>query len=77
MGRLREAAVKRLDVASALVDGDAPAVSPEVARRLAQQMIRAEMEELVRLRDEEGLSDAVMRTLLADLELRSGALRRT
>ena len=41
----------------------------------AQAMVRAEQEELLRLRDEEGLPDAIVRPLLRQLDLRYQALR--
>lgn len=33
-------------------------------------MVRAEQEELVRMRDEEGIPDAIIRPMLADLDAR-------
>ena len=44
-------------------------------REAAGAMVRAEQEELIRLRDEEGLPDAVVRPLLRDLDVRAQALR--
>lgn len=41
----------------------------------AQALVRAEQEELIRLRDEEGLPDAIVRPLLRQLDLRHQALR--
>jgi len=41
----------------------------------ARAMVRAEQEELLRLRDEEGLPDAIVRPLLRELDLRKQALR--
>lgn len=41
----------------------------------AREMVRAEQEELIRLRDEEGMPDAIVRPLLRDLDLRAQALR--
>jgi len=41
----------------------------------ARAMVRAEQEELVRLRDEEGLPDAIARPMLRELDLRAQALR--
>ncbi len=38
-------------------------------------MVRAEQEELIRLRDEEGLPDAIARPLLRALDTRDQALR--
>jgi len=41
---------------------------------LARAMVRAEQEELLRLRDEEGLPDSLVRTRLRELDLRQQAL---
>ena len=41
----------------------------------AREMVRAEQEELIRLRDEEGLPDAIARPLLRELDMRAQALR--
>jgi CPA1 family monovalent cation:H+ antiporter len=41
----------------------------------AQAMVRAEQEELLRLRDEEGLPDAIVRPMLRELDMRLQALR--
>ena len=41
----------------------------------ARAMVRAEQEELLRMRDEEGLADAIVRPLLRQLDLRDQALR--
>jgi hypothetical protein len=38
-------------------------------------MVRAEQEELIRLRDEEGLPDAIARPMLRELDMRAQALR--
>ena len=50
----------------------------EVATRrmlqLARAMVQAEQEELLRLRDEEGLPDAIIRAKLRDLDVRLQAL---
>jgi len=60
-------------------DGDVGRGTQEMeTRRLmtaAQAMVRAEQEELLRLRDEEGLPDAIVRPLLRELDLRYQALR--
>lgn len=45
-----------------------------VARRVTRRMIQAEKEALIGLRDDEGLPDAVVRPLLAQLDLREQAL---
>ena len=51
----------------------------EVAQLLstARAMVRAEQEELLRLRDEEGLPDTIVRPLLRQLDTRDQALRTT
>jgi CPA1 family monovalent cation:H+ antiporter len=41
----------------------------------ARAMVRSEQEELLRLRDEEGLPDSIVRPLLRELDLRDQALR--
>ena len=41
----------------------------------ARAMVRAEQEELLRLRDEEGLPDSIVRPLLRALDLRMQALK--
>lgn len=43
----------------------------------ARAMVRAEQEELIRLRDEEGLPDAIVRPLLRELDARDQGLRST
>ena len=42
--------------------------------QLARAMVRAEQEELLRMRDEDGLPDAIVRPRLRDLDLRLEAL---
>jgi hypothetical protein len=42
--------------------------------QLARAMLQAEQEELLRLRDEEGLPDAITRAKLRDLDVRLQAL---
>jgi len=41
---------------------------------LARAMVQAEQEEVLRLRDEQGLPDALVRAKLRDLDMRSQAL---
>ncbi len=43
---------------------------------VARAMVRAEQEELIRLRDEEGLPDSIVRPMLSKLDLRAQALQR-
>ena len=42
---------------------------------ISRSMVRAEQEELIRMRDEEGLADAIARPILQRLDLRDQALR--
>ena len=59
-------------------DAQNPSLTQEIATRrmleLARVMVRAEQEELLRLRDEEGLPDSIVRGKLRDLDLRQQAL---
>jgi CPA1 family monovalent cation:H+ antiporter len=55
----------------------APAVEQDADARAVttgRALIRAEQEELIRLRDEEGLPDAIVRPLLRELDIRAQAL---
>lgn len=74
--RLREAAEQRLEVRS--LPGD-PSTTQELATQqlvaAARAMIRAEQEELIAMRDGEGLPDALVRPILQQLDLRDQALR--
>lgn len=45
------------------------------AQATALALVRAEQEELIRMRDEEGLPDAIVRPILRSLDLRAQALR--
>jgi monovalent cation/hydrogen antiporter len=74
--RLRADAERRLEPAGA--GGDVTATEELQLQRMigaARAMVRAEQEELIRLRDEEGLPDAIVRPLLRQLDLRDQALR--
>jgi Na+/H+ antiporter len=74
--RLREDAEKRLLLPS---DPMAASTTQEIETRqlmsTARAMVRAEQEELLRLRDEEGLPDSLVRPLLRALDLRAQALK--
>lgn len=73
---LRASAELRLDQ-SAELDEKLQAREPRGSadrRALAEQMIHAEQEELLRLRDEEGLPDALMRQLQLEIDLRLKAV---
>ena len=74
--RLRSDCEERLDRSA--VPADEPVERPvnSVALlQLARAMVRAEQEELLRMRDEDGLPDAIVRPRLRDLDLRLEALR--
>lgn len=70
--RLRSAAEGRLDHASRVAElGDAPRPSSHrTARQVSVEMMRAEHEELLRLRDREGLPDEIVRELQREIDLR-------
>lgn len=74
--RLRSDAQRRLE-ASTRPDAAPGTQELELKRLLstARAMVRAEQEELIRLRDEEGLPDALVRPMLRELDLRDQALR--
>jgi CPA1 family monovalent cation:H+ antiporter len=74
---MREAAVRRLDRATELVDDPGGEAAPTDRQRLLREMMRAEQEELVRLRDEEGLPDSVMRAMLLEIDTRRRALEQS
>jgi hypothetical protein len=44
--------------------------------KVAASMVHAEQEELIRMRDEDGLPDAIARPMLRDLDAREHALER-
>ncbi|HEV8023285.1 MAG TPA: cation:proton antiporter [Candidatus Nanopelagicales bacterium] len=73
--RLQQDAQTRLENVRGIED---PSITREMATRrmfeLARAMVRAEQEELLRLRDEEGFPDAIVRRRLQDLDLRQQAL---
>jgi NhaP-type Na+/H+ or K+/H+ antiporter len=73
---LRALAEARLE--SARTGPDHQGTQEIAAQRMidaGRAMVRAEQEELIRLRDEEGLPDAIARPLLRQLDLRDQALR--
>ena len=75
--RLRSDCEERLDRSAGQADErvDRPFDSGALFQ-LARAMVRAEQEELLRMRDEDGLSDAIVRPRLRDLDLRLEALGR-
>ena len=70
--RLRTAAEGRLDHASRVAElGDAPRpASHTTMRQVGVEMMRAEQEELLRLRDREGLPDEIVREMQREIDLR-------
>ncbi len=74
--RLRADTERRLEAST---NPEAVTETQEIALRqlisTARAMVRAEQEELIRMRDEEGIPDAVVRPLLHELDLRDQALR--
>ena len=73
--RLQEELQRRIDRGRSTAD---TSKTQEIATRqmfsLIRAMVQAEQEELLRLRDEEGLPDALVRTRLRELDLRLQAL---
>ena len=74
--RLREDVDRRIRVATdpGSVTGTQELRTEQVIST-AREMVRAEQEELIRLRDEEGLPDAIARPMLRELDMRAQALR--
>jgi CPA1 family monovalent cation:H+ antiporter len=70
--RLRSAAEARLDHASRVAElGDAPRPATHTTmRQIGVEMLRAEHEELLRLRDREGLPDEIVREMQREIDLR-------
>jgi CPA1 family monovalent cation:H+ antiporter len=79
MESLRSGLVRRLD-RSAYIQGSSEDYSEEVRMnkllKVASSMVHAEQEELIRMRDEDGLPDAIARPILRDLDARETALER-
>ncbi len=74
--RLRSDAERRMVVTTdALSTSQTQEIEVQQLFAAAQAMVRAEQEELLRLRDEEGLPDAIVRPMLRELDLRIQALR--
>ncbi len=74
VSRLREAAERRVDLMVEAAAGN-PATEAEQVLMTSRAMLRAEQEELLRMRDEEGLPDAIVRPLLRQLDMRMQALK--
>jgi monovalent cation/hydrogen antiporter len=77
MESLRSGLVRRLD-RSARIRGSSEEYSEEVSMnkllKVASSMVHAEQEELIRIRDEDGLPDAIARPILRELDAREHAL---
>ncbi len=77
MESLRSGLVRRLDRA-AHIRGSSEEYSEEVSMnkllKVASSMVHAEQEELIRMRDEDGLPDAIARPILRELDAREHAL---
>jgi Na+/H+ antiporter len=74
--RLRGDVERRLEAPSGLAtESTAADDGVALAAELARAMIRAEQEELITMRDAEGLPDALVRPLLQQLDVRERALR--
>ncbi len=73
--RLREGAEARLDRAAAIAEGDRRRHEHMVsAKAVGVEMMRAEQEELLRLRDSEGLADEIVREMQQEIDARIRAL---
>ena len=74
--RLRTDAERRIRTSSHREDAtQTEELSTAQLLSTAREMVRAEQEELIRLRDEEGMPDAIVRPLLRELDMRAQALR--
>lgn len=73
---LRDAAEQRLDRAARVAElGDAPRPAGHVSlTTIGVEMMRAEQEELLRLRDREGLPDQIVREMQREIDIRIRAL---
>ncbi len=76
LDRLRADAERRARAADPAEPDVEAAARAERLTQVARAMVRAEQEELLRLRDEEGLPDAIVRPMLRDLDVRARALHR-
>ena len=70
---LRTAAEQRLNRAADASEGPGP-TDRAMVKVLGVQMMRAEQEELLRLRDREGLPDSLVRQMQRDIDVRIRAL---
>jgi hypothetical protein len=74
IGPLRSRAQQRLERASAVSERGAAPHDSSDARQLAVEMMRSEQEELLRLRDREGLPDEIVRNMQHEIDVRIRAL---
>jgi CPA1 family monovalent cation:H+ antiporter len=73
--RLRSAAEERLDLAAATAERQgAPGRHEPGVRQIAVEMMRSEQEELLRLRDREGLPDEIVREMQQEIDVRIRAI---
>ncbi len=74
--QLRSNVERRFELLARAHDGHSDDVAtPELVRELRLSMVHAEQEELLRMRDEEGLPDSVMRTFQKELDVRARAVQ--
>lgn len=76
LDQLRGGVERRLELLSREHDGHADDVAdPTLVREVRLSMVHAEQEELLRMRDEEGLPDALMRIFQKELDVRARAVQ--
>ncbi len=71
--RLRTSAEARLDRLDELEGAPGPDAPPVLEREMRLSMVHAEQEELLRMRDEEGLPDDLVRSVQKELDVRARA----
>lgn len=76
VSRLRSGTEQRLDRAAALTDAGASGHTRDVTvvREIAVEMMRSEQQELLRLRDREGLPDEIVREMQQEIDVRIQAM---
>jgi len=76
LDRLRDGVERRIELLKREHDGhDDDVATPSLVRDLRISMVEAEQEELLRMRDEEGLPDALMRVFQKELDVRARAVK--
>lgn len=76
LDQLRDGVERRIELLRREHDGHGDDVAnPRVVRDLRLSMVEAEQEELLRMRDEEGLPDALMRVFQRELDVRARAVK--